>query len=151
MLQTRRIDEDFCCLLLPQLKKYTGTVDESQDSILMSCLRTAIIEVQDRRGRSVVPCEMRLDISDNCDSEIHLYGKVTEIKSVMTPDGVEVPFKHFGNLVHTGLAVFENLVIDYATGVDEGERMRLLPVVFQYASALFDGQVDELHKILEQC
>ena len=56
MLKTLKIDDSVCFSHLPQLQRYTGAIDESQRPILLACLRTAIIEVQDRSGRSIAPC-----------------------------------------------------------------------------------------------
>lgn len=151
MLKTLRIDEDTCCMLLPQLRKYVGSNASSQDSILLSCLNAAIIEVQDRSARSVAPCEMRLEASCISDTVVPLYGDVAQVTSVRTPAGQDVAFASRGNAVDTLGAIHEDLVIDYTTAPDEGEKQRLIPVVLQYAAALFDGQTDEIHKILAQC
>lgn len=151
MLKTLHIDEDLC-RMLPQLRKYAGISGDIQDSILLACLRTAIIEVQDRSDRSVCPCTMRLNVKDNQDTDIRLYGDVAEVKSVTSPSGVQVPYTlRPDGYLDTGLAVYDTLVIEYTTGPEEGERQRLMPVVFQYASALFDGQGEELRNILAQC
>lgn len=151
MLKTLKIDDEACCMMMPQLQRYTGALDESQMPILRSCLCTAIIEVQDRSGRSIVPCEMRLEISYNEENIVRLYGNVASVTSVKSSSGADVPYTLCDGYIDTGEAIYESLTIDYTTGVDEGESMRLLPVVYQYAAAIYDGQTDELYKILAQC
>lgn len=151
MLKTLKIDDSVCFSHLPQLQRYTGAIDESQRPILLSCLRTAIIEVQDRSGKSIAPCEMRLEISCNGSAFVPLYGNVSGVSAVMTPEGADVDYTLCDGGIDTGNAVYERLVIDYTTSTDEGESMRLLPVVFQYAAALFDGQPEMLPKIIAQC
>lgn len=149
MLRTVTIDEDLCALL-PQVRRYVGIADDSQDSILLSCLRTAIIEVQDRSDRSVCPCTMRLDIHDNADTFVPLYGSVASVISASLPDGSDVPFRRLPGGIETG-AAYDTLSITYTTDPDGGERQRMLSVVFQYAAALFDGQPEEIRNILAQC
>ena len=67
-----------------------------------------------------------------------------------TADGQSVDYVREGRRIRTA-GVYESLVIDYVTEPEEGECGRLMALVFQYATALYDGQTDELIKIIAQC
>ncbi len=149
-LTVKRIIDDRRSYLLPVLKRYVGAVDESQDAILQQMLTAAALEIQAHADVSVLPCEMELRIDDNDSDVIRLYQTPKEVASVTTPGGQAVEYSRNGDEVRTD-GVHESLVIDYTTAPDEAECGRLLPLMFQYAAALYDGQTDELIKIIAQC
>lgn len=152
MLRTLEIREDLCRGALPRLRRYAGAVSTEQDVILMSCLKTAIVEIQDHSGRSFSPCSMRLDISSNESPEVRLYGDGIKVTAVRDGKGVEVPYAMRGdNVLDTSPYVHDVLVIDYETTPEKWEKARLEPLVMQYATALYDGQAEELGRILAQC
>lgn len=149
-LTVKRIIDDRRSYLLPVLKRYVGAVDESQDAILQQMLTSAALEIQAHADVSVLPCEMELRIDNNDGDVVRLHQTPCGVTSVATPDGQAVDYAVEGGLVRTD-GVHESLVIDYTTAPDEAECGRLLPLVFQYAAALYDGQTDELIKIIAQC
>lgn len=149
-LSVIRIIDDKRSYLLPVLKRYVGAVDDSQDAILQRMLTTAALEVQAHADVSVLPCQFELRIENNTDSEVRLYQTPSEVLSVKAADGTDVNYTIDGRNVRTA-GVYPSLVINYATAPKEAEYGRLLPLVFQYATALYDGQTDELVKILSQC
>lgn len=149
-LHVKRIIDDGRSYMLPVLKRYAGAVDDSQDAILQQMLTSAALEVQDRADRSVLACEMELRIDGNTRRAVRLYQTPDRVVSVTTPDGAAVDYAAEGREVRTG-GVFPSLVIRYTTMPDKAEQARLMPLVMQYATALYDGQTDELEKILSQC
>lgn len=149
-LHVKRIIDDGRSYMLPVLKRYAGAVDDSQDAILQQMLTAAALEVQDRADRSVLACEMELRIDGNTRRTVRLYQTPDRVVSVTTPDGAAVDYAAEGREVRTG-GVFPSLVIRYTTRPDKAEQARLMPLVMQYATALYDGQTDELEKILSQC
>lgn len=136
--------------MLPVLKRYAGAVDDSQDAILQQMLTAAALEVQDRADRSVLACEMELRIDNNTRDAVRLYQTPGSVLSVATPDGTAVDYAVEGREVRTS-GIFPALVIIYTTMPDKAEQARLMPLVMQYATALYDGQTDEVEKILSQC
>ncbi len=149
-LTVTRIIDDKRSYLLPSLKRYVGAVDESQDAILQQMLTTAALEIQAHADVSILPCEFELRVENNSQQEIRLYQTPAEVLSVATADGVNVDYTMDGRNVRTA-GVFPSVVINYTTAPKEAEYGRLLPLVYQYATALYDGQTDELVKIVSQC
>ena len=47
MLIVKKVIDDRRSYLLPQLKKYAGAVDDTQDAILQRMLTTAALEIQE--------------------------------------------------------------------------------------------------------
>lgn len=149
-LRVKRIIDDGRSYMLPVLKRYAGAVDDSQDAVLQQMLTTAALEVQARADESVMPCEMVLSVDNNADASVRLYQTPDRVISVAAPDGTAVEYAVEGRRVRTA-GVCPSLVITYTTMPDKAEQARLMPLVMQYATALYDGQTDELQKILSQC
>lgn len=149
-LSVKKIIDDRRSYMLPVLKRYVGAVDESQDAILQQMLTTAALEIQEHADISVLPCEMELRVENNDSELVRLYQTPKEVISVTTADGQSVDYVREGRRIRTA-GVYESLVIDYVTEPIEGECGRLMALVFQYATALYDGQTDELIKIIAQC
>lgn len=149
-LTVRKIIDDRRSYLLPVLKRYAGAVDDSQDAVLQQMLTAAIMEVQSHADASIVPCELELRISNNGGRDVRLYQTPAEVVSVTDGGGSPVQYVQEGRALRTA-GVHESLTVVYTTRPDEAESARLMPVVYQYATALYDGQTDELVKILSQC
>lgn len=146
----KKIIDDRRSYLLPVLKRYVGAVDESQDAILQQMLTTATLEIQAHADISILPCEIELRIDYNDSDVVKLYQTPKEVISVTTSDGQAIDYVMEGKRIRT-TGVYESLVIDYTTEPKESESSRLMTLVFQYATALYDGQTDELIKIIAQC
>lgn len=150
MLIVKKVIDDRRSYLLPQLKRYAGAVDDTQDAILQQMLTTAALEIQEHADVSILPCELELHVDRNTSRDIRLYQTPAEVLSVTSADGAGVDYTTEGRYVRTA-GVLPSLVVNYTTEPREAEYGRLLPLVFQYATALYDGQTDELIKIIAQC
>lgn len=149
-LKVIKITDDMRANLLPSLKLYLGAVDSAQDPVLQSCLTNAVLEIQDRADASVVSCLLELRVDNNASRVVKLYQTPSEVVSVQLPDGSDVNYTYEDRQVVTE-GICPSLVIRYTTMPDSFQVARLRALVNQYATALYDGQTDELAKIIAQC
>lgn len=134
---------------LQQFKAYAAVADAAQDDLLGALLLRAVLRVQEMADRSLLACTFELREDDVEDNLVRLYQTVSEVVSVSTPVGHRVYWEHRSN----GLRVYDDsVVVVYNTEPREGDIHDLMPVVFQYATALYDGQdTKTLASILSQC
>jgi hypothetical protein len=134
---------------LEQMKTYAAVPDGAQDSLLKALLLRAVLRVQELANKSLLACTIELHEDDVEDNLVRLYQTVSEVVSVSTPVGHRLYWEPRSN----GIRVYEpSVVVTYKTEPREGDVENLLPVVFQYATALYDGQdTKTLASILSQC
>lgn len=138
------------CEWLQELKRYASVPDDSQDALLRSLMRRAVLVVQEYADSSLLACSFRLDVTDNEESRIRLYQTVSEVHSVTDGDGVSLGYSLSGNYVSLSDPP-ETVSIIYDTVPGEAEIERLLTVAIRYATALYDGQDNsELEKIIQE-
>lgn len=129
-------------------KAYAAIADNSHDHWLKTCITRAVLSVQEKADKSLIACTLRVTEED-ATGGVRLYQSVKDIVSVTDGRGVEHGFSQDGRIVHT---MTEKAVITYTTEPIAGNIDLLLPVVYQYATALYDGQDSKtLASILEQC
>jgi hypothetical protein len=131
------------------LKQYASVADDAQDMLLQSLLARAVMRVQEMADKSLIPCTFRQWETDAQDG-VRLYQSVAEIVSVAdSVTGDEVHWEKKGRFI---IPACESVVVIYNTIPAEGDICDLLPVVYQYATALYDGQDNStLANILTQC
>lgn len=134
---------------LDTLKKYASVPDDSQDALLYALLVRACLRVQEMADRSILACTYELREEGIEDNTVRLYETVSAVLSVKTPDGHEVGWSERGR----SLRVYaDEAVVIYRTEPKAGDIDDLLPVVMQYATALYDGEDSRtLANILMQC
>ena len=134
---------------LEQMKAYAAVPDGAQDSLLSAILMRAVLSVQEVADKSLLACTIELREDDVEDNTVRLYQTMSEVVSVTTPVGHRLYWEPRSN----GIRVYEpSVVVTYKTEPREGDVVNLLPVVFQYATALYDGQdTKTLASILSQC
>lgn len=134
---------------LQELKSYASVSDDAQDSLLRSLLTRACIRVQEMSDRSVLACTLRLHEDEVGDNTVRLYQTVSEVIEVTSAEGHRQYWEPRGRSIR----VYSNTaVVTYTTEPKEGDIRSLLPVVYQYATALYDGQDSRtLASILTQC
>ena len=134
---------------LQQFKAYAAVADEAQDSLLSALLLRAVMRVQEIANKSLLACTFELREDEVEDNLVRLYQTVSEVISVSTPVGHRLYWEHRSN----GIRVYDDsVVVVYKTEPRSGDVEDLLPVVFQYATALYDGQdTQTLASILSQC
>ena len=134
--------------MLETFKQYAAVADGSQDSLLRAMLVRAILRVQEMADRSILACTLRIEEDDTYDG-IRLYQSFKDIVSVKGRMGQDIPFHIDGRKVYTSQDYAE---VTYTTEPSVGAIDDLMPVVYQYATALYDGQDSKaLANILTQC
>ena len=134
---------------LEGFKAYAAISDSSQDSLLSSMLTRAMLRVQEQADRSLLNCTFRLE-DDEVDGIVRLYQNIDQIVSVKDGNGQAAYWVKAGRTLSVGMV--ESVVVEYTTKAEQGNIVDLLPVVYQYAAALYDGQDSRtLASILNQC
>jgi hypothetical protein len=134
---------------LDEFKAYAAISDESQGMLASSMLTRAMLRVQEQADRSLLPCTFRLEDGE-VDGIVRLYQNIDQIVSVKDGNGQAIAWTRAGRTLSVGMV--QSVVVEYTTKVEEGNVVDLLPVVYQYAAALYDGQDSRtLASILNQC
>lgn len=134
---------------LEDLKRYAAVVDNSQDSLLRSALVTAFDKVQRTADVALLPGRWKICAEDYPRVlNVYMGGRVV---AVTDGNGGAVSFNQRGRRVYVGSDDY--VEVEFATEVIPSEYVRLLPVVCEYATAVYDGQTDQrvLNQILSQC
>ena len=134
---------------LDALRSYAAVSDQTTDNMLSSLLLRACLRVQEMADRSLLDCTLRL-VDDDVQCVVRLYGSVSEIVSVTDAAGNPVEWHRVSeHMLHVDAT---HAVVVYKTTANPGDFDELLPVVLQYATALYDGQdAKTLASILSQC
>lgn len=139
-LELISFEDGFCRPLLEQFKQYASVPDDSRDALLESLLKTAVIKVQESADTAIAACTYRVTAVPSASGIVRLYVGGGDIASVDTEDGEAVGFDP---LPGGKVQVYRRgtpVRVEYTTIPSEGERERLLPTVFRYATALYDGE-----------
>jgi hypothetical protein len=134
---------------LEDLKLYAGVVDNGQDKLLFNALVTAMDKVQRTADIALLPGRWKVCAEDYPRVlNVYMGGKV---EAVTNGHGLAVSFNQRGRRVYVGSDDY--VEVEFTTEVIPAEYARLLPVVCEYATALYDGQTDSriLNQILAQC
>ena len=134
---------------LEDLKRYAAVADEAQDTLLRSAIANAFDKVQRTADVALLPGRWKVCAEDHTRVlNVYMGGRVV---SVTDGNGNAVSFNQRGRKVYVGSDDY--VEVEFTTEVIPAEYARLLPVVCQYATALYDGQTDQriLNQILSQC
>ena len=136
---------------LSMFKQYASVPDNSRDALLTVLLRSAMKAVQEAADKSLLPCTLELVVSEREDNDfVKLYQTPDEILSVTDGAGKAIDYKRDSNFIRCFMFT-PTVIVRYKTKPMR-DAEALLPVVFQYATALYDGEsTDTLNKILAQC
>lgn len=135
---------------LEGLKAYASVPDASQDSLLESLLLRACMRVQEMADRSLLACTLRLEEDEVENGVVRLYQTIAEVLTVTDGEGNALAWAKATRTVSVGAA--DHVVVTYRTEPRDGDIAELLPVVYQYATALYDGEDPRtLANILTQC
>ena len=136
--------------MLGGFKAYAAISDDSQDMLLVSLLTRAMLRVQEMADRSLLSCRFRLEDDEVVNGLVRLYQSVKEIDAVRDGAGRAIPYTRATRTLSVGAV--ESVVVEYTTEANEAAQYELLPLVYQYATALYDGQDSRsLAAILMQC
>ena len=132
--------------MLAAFKEYASVPDSSRDALLTTLLRTALLKVQEYANRPLMGCKCRQIVTVPVDSGIvRLYlggGTVVSIKDEIT--GEDVPYDP---LTGGRLLLYtrgRSVAITYTVASSSPDVSRLTPVVYRYATALYDGEDTEV-------
>ena len=133
---------------LDALKQYAAVSDEGQNNVLTLALKRAFDMVQRTADVALLPGTFRVCASDHPRTvNIYMHGKVT---SVVDDNGVAVSHHQRGRSVYVGTD--RDVEVTFTTEVNAADYDRLLPIVLQYATGIYDGQDSRtLNLILTQC
>lgn len=134
---------------LEDLKLYAGVVDNGQDKLLFNALATAMDKVQRTADIALLSGRWKVCAEDYPRVlNVYMGGRVV---SATDSNGNAVSFNQRGRRVYVGSDDY--VEVEFTTEVIPAEYARLLPVVCEYATALYDGQTDSriLNQILSQC
>lgn len=133
---------------LEQFKAYAGIADNAQDSLLQAILSKAVLSVQQKADRSLIACTFELYEDEVEAGEVRLYQTVSRVVSVKHA-GEDVSYAFVGRKVHVA---HTPVVVTYMTEPHLADIDTLLPIVYQYATAIYDGEDSKtLASILSQC
>ncbi len=139
-----------CVAWLEGLKAYAAVSDDTQDALLDSLLLRACLRVQEMADRSLLACTFRLEEDEVDRGVVRLYQTVAEVLTVTDGSGHAIAWAKGNRMLSVGTA--GHVAVEYTTAPREGDIDELLPVVYQYATALYDGEDQRtLANILTQC
>ena len=131
-----------------QVKAYASIADNAQDSLLLAMLTKAVLSVQQKANKSLIACTIELREDEIEDNSIRLYQPVAQVLSVKDK-AAELYWEPRGHCIRV---YGDSATVLYRTEPRPADIDALLPVVFQYATALYDGEDKQtLANILALC
>lgn len=148
-LELITFDDGFCRSYLEQFKQYASVPDDSRDALLNSLLKTAVLKVQEFADTAIAACTYRVTAAVPASGIVRLFMGGGDIVELEDGNGEPVRFDPLpGGRVQTFVRTGA-VKVTYQTVPNEGDRERLLPTVFRYGTALYDGEdPDVLKRIL---
>ena len=148
-LELISFDDGFCRSYLEQFKQYASVPDDSRDALLNSLLKAAVLKVQEFANTALAACTCRVTAAVPASGIVRLYMGGGDITECVDAAGEFVRFDPLpGGKVQTFIRK-GTVKVTYETVPNEGDRERLLPTVFRYGTALYDGEdPDTLKRIL---
>lgn len=136
---------------LAAFKGYAAVAGCHLNEMLKGLLKTAFTEVGAWEDKALIAQTYRLTVSGRESNDaILLYRGAGEVTSVQDGKGEAIPFERDGESILPG-RFSETVVVEYAAEVRQGNVDRYLPKVLRYATALYDGEGQEvLQKLLTQ-
>ena len=134
---------------LSLFKSFASIADGSQDLMLTSLLKSAMVAVGDWHDVSLLAQTLRLSVTGREKNDpVYLYRNAGEITSVVDGHGLAIGYQRKGSVLLLDRYT-EDVVIEYGTEVYGGNLDRLMPKVCRYATAMYDGEDSEvLNRIL---
>ena len=138
---------------LAAFKAYASVPDDHLDALLVQLLRTAFKMGQEAADKPILASSLELEVSERDDNSpvVLFQGEGASVVSVTDGTGAPLGYDRRGSLIFPNAATPVVRVL-YMTVPDLAEGARLLPFVYQYATALYDGADSKtLANILAQC
>lgn len=125
---------------LEQFKQYASVPDDSRDGVLQKMLKRAMLAVQEHSDTALLPCKFELTITDvKPEDRVRLYQGGKTVTRAEDQDGQPVEFVQEGSSLCIRRCC-STLVVVYENEVNIPEAEKLQPVVWQLATAIYDGE-----------
>ena len=125
---------------LEQYKQSASIPDDSRDGILQKLLKTAMLAVQEFSDQAILPCTIEVDVNDVRKGDtVRLYQGGTDVLAVVDQDGEPVEYRKEVGQIRV-LQSCPGLVLTYTNTVNVAEAERLLPICWELATAIYDGE-----------
>lgn len=152
-LEIIEIEPNYTETFLEEFRQYASVPDNSRDALLRSLLNAAVLKVQEFADRALVECTVRQTarVPENNRFELYLGGgeviSVDVPSSAWTASYTALP----GGILRISPTGLDAEVV-FKVSPKEVDLARLKPVLFRYATALYDGEdTDVLNRILLEC
>lgn len=136
---------------LADFKAFLAANGAESDAFLTAILKRAMLAVQAWDDRALLSGTATLVVSGREDNDpVRLYLTPGTIASVLDGDATPVAYSLAGKALYPARSV-RDLVITYAVVPADDDLAALLPKVYRYASALYDGdESGALARILQE-
>lgn len=125
---------------LEQFKQYASVPDDSRDGVLQKTLKRAMLAVQEHSDTALLPCKFELTITDVKPGEpVRLYQGGKTVIRAEDKNGETVEYTQVGNSIRVSRRC-ATLVVVYQNEVNIPEAEKLQPVIWQLATAIYDGE-----------
>lgn len=125
---------------LEQFKQYASVPDDSRDGVLQKMLKRAMLAVQEHSDTALLPCKFELTITDVKPGEpVRLYQGGKTVIRAEGRNGETVEYIQAGNSIRVSRRC-ATLVVVYQNEVNIPEAEKLQPVIWQLATAIYDGE-----------
>jgi len=131
-------------------KAYIGQSGSAADAILAAILLQAMIHVGEYADRGLVAATYELVITERDNNfPVRLYCTPATVLSVTDGEGNNVAFRHASGTRYVEIdQKTETLTITYTTQVDGGAAADLLPKVWEYGKARYEGRDSDAAAVL---
>lgn len=154
MIQVRIIQNgDPLPVHLKRYKEYASVPDDSRDVMLYGILRRAMLTVQEAADVAMLPCLLQLTVTDvHAGDAIRLYQGGKEIVAVNADGDATIEgYVQNGDVVRMPYGC-KSVTITYRNEVILPEAEKLQPVVWELATAIYDGEDAAVQAaILKKC
>lgn len=137
---------------LAGFKAFIAANGAETDAFLLSILKRAMMAVQDWEDRTLLAGTATIVASgrENGGDPVLLYGTPDDVESVTGADGNALEYSLVGRLVLPSYRA-ASLTITYTTAPVDADLADLMPKVYRYGAALYDGEGSPaLAKILQE-
>lgn len=137
---------------LAGFKAFIAANGAETDAFLLSILKRAMMAVQDWEDRTLLAGTATIVASgrENGGEPVLLYGTPDEVESVTGADGNALEYSLVGRFLLPSYRAAA-LTITYTTAPTDADLADLMPKVYRYGAALYDGEGSPaLAKILQE-
>lgn len=137
---------------LAGFKAFIAANGAETDAFLLSILKRAMMAVQDWEDRTLLAGTATIVASgrENGGDPVLLYGTPDEVESVTGADGNALEYSLVGRFLLPSYRA-ASLTITYTTAPADADLADLMPKVYRYGAALYDGEGSPaLAKILQE-